>query len=1211
MVKRRLITTAVFLLTCIFTTIAQGGSATFEFTENKGQWENNIRFKGQLPAGDFYLHQNGFTVVQHHADDLVRFFQRHHGHNSEVQQAVNAKAVTPPANREELHLRSHAYRVQFAGGNANPQIVPDKVLPGYNNYFIGKDPRKWASHVKVYQAVLYKNVYNNIDVRYYSENGRLKYDIIVHPGGRVSDIVMQYEGADKLLIKNRELVIKTSTGDVKELYPYSYQFDHTKGKQEVNCSYVLGNDNTVRFKVNNYSPASTLIIDPTMIFSSFTGSRANQFGFTATPGPDGSLYSGGIVFEAGFPTTPGAYDSIYAPGGAQGVDIGIMKFSPDGTQRVYATYIGGNGDDLPHSLFCDPQGNLVIMGRTYSEDYPGNQVGPGGFSDILVTKLNATGTALIGSLRIGGQANDGVNIEDQFITGQGVNSLLRYYGDESRGEVILDGANTIYVASQTQSDDFPVINGFQAARAGMQDGVVLKIDANCSNIIWSSYIGGSGDDAALVLALNPATQDIYVAGGTASANLPGDKTGAYQPALFNTSSGQIDGYVAVVANNGSGVIKSTYLGTAGADVVYGIQFDRNNYPYVMGTTRGVWPVVNAPYSNPNSRQFVSKLRHDLSGFVYSTVFGSGSPLPNISPVAFLVDRCENVYISGWGGGVIPGAIDPWQLAGTNGMPVTADAIKSTTDDHDMYFIVLEKDAQSLLYGTFFGQDGGYGEHVDGGTSRFDASGAIYQAICANCYGGRDHPVTRAYPITPGVVGPLNGTGTAGCNLAAVKIAFNFAGVGAGPKAFFNGVIDTVGCVPFTITFRDTVQNAKSYEWLFGDGTPEVITTDFEVSHTYNSVGTYRLRLIAVDSTTCNIRDTAYVTIRVRDDQAVPDMDITKLMPCESLQYRFDNLTSFPAGKPFADTSFIWDFGDGIRIAPGPESIQHSYAAPGTYKVKLILVDTNYCNAPDSIERDLRVSPLVDARFDIPLDGCVPHTATFNNTSLAGEDFQWDFGDGATSAEVSPSHTYTTPGTYHVKLIAIDSNTCNIIDSAEADIVIHPLPVAGFTTTPIPPVMNTPTTFTNQSANAVRFTWLFGDGDSTIKESMDTVMHQYNITGTYDACLVAQNEFGCTDTICQPVQALVNPLLDVPNAFTPGRFGRNGIINVAGFGITKLNWKIYNRWGQVVFESRDRKIGWDGTYKGKPQPMDVYAYTLEAEFFDGRKVRKTGDITLIR
>ena len=164
--------------------------------------------------------------------------------------------------------------------------------------------------------------------------------------------------------------------------------------------------------------------------------------------------------------------------------------------------------------------------------------------------------------------------------------------------------------------------------------------------------------------------------------------------------------------------------------------------------------------------------------MYSTVFGSGSPKPNMSPVAFLVDRCENVYISGWGGW-IDDRNDPFDMAGVAGMPVTSDARKSITDNKDFYFFVLKKNASDILYGSFFGQDGGEGEHVDGGTSRFDEQGVIYQAICANCFGRAN------YPTTPGVIGPVNGTGDKGCNLAALKIAFNFAGVGSGPKAFVN------------------------------------------------------------------------------------------------------------------------------------------------------------------------------------------------------------------------------------------------------------------------------------------------------------------------------------------------------------------------------------------------------------------------------------------
>ena len=226
----------------------------------------------------------------------------------------------------------------------------------------------------------------------------------------------------------------------------------------------------------------------------------------------------------------------------------------------------------------------------------------------------------------------------------------------------------------------------------------------------------------------------------------------------------------------------------------------------MGTTEGKWPVKNAAYSNANSSQFISKLQPDLSDYVYSTVFGSGSAIPNISPTAFLVDRCENVYVSGWGGKSNNG----FSTGSTKGMPVTADAIKRQTDasGSDFYFFVLKKDAASQLYGTFFGQDDPpigvtnpdtFGDHVDGGTSRFDRNGVIYQAMCANCF--KQVP----FPGTPGAWSTRNQATAGGkCNLGMLKIEMNFAGVQAGLRASIDGVAyDTVGCVPVTVNFTDT------------------------------------------------------------------------------------------------------------------------------------------------------------------------------------------------------------------------------------------------------------------------------------------------------------------------------------------------------------------------------------------------------------------------
>ena len=1231
---------------------AQLTLGNLEFTENKGQWDSAIRFRAEMPNASFYLQKHGFTILLQSPADMDALRQYMHGPTTNVNSksktgkvsktdrtggtSEQAASLPDPVQGGEsgevssggnnninppiLIMHAHAYQVEFLKSSPQVEITGDKALDSYNNYFIGNDSSKWKSRCKIYQAVIYKNIYPNIDLRYYTENNQLKYDLIVHPGGNPDNILMKYKGTDRLTLKNGQINIHTSVADVKEMIPRTYEFSK-EGNRDLECTYKMGPENTVRFHINNYSPTATLIIDPTLIFSSFTGSHSDNWGYTATYDGSGNFYSGSITLNSApigngnlFLVSPGAYQSVFKGGdnsdGGYQYDITILKFSSNGVNRLYATYIGGSGNEQPHSLVADQAGNLVIAGRTSSLDFPNvNRLGTqdvlkGGY-DIILVKLNASGTGLIGSRIIGGSANDGVNIAPKYstnIVATGQNSLRLNYGDDGRSEVVLDNTGNVYLASCTSSKDFPVTgNAFQSTNAGRQDGVFIKTSPDLSTILASSYIGGNNDDAAFALALNPQTSEVYLVGGTSSTNLPGTGNG---PVISATNKGGIDGFLSIISNDGGTLVKTSYLGTGGTEVLYGVQFDNRAFPYIMGTTTGDWPVINAAFSQPKGRQFIAKLTPDISSFVYSTTFGKGAAFPDISPTAFLVDRCENVYVAGWGGG-IEAEGKGYGNSKTIGLPVTPNAIKKTTDGNDFYFFVMKKDAASQLYGSFFGQTGGQvGNHVDGGTSRFDKQGVIYEAICANCYG------LGNFPTTPNVWAPKNGTGINGCNLAAVKIAFDFAGVAADLRSVINGRYDSSGCVPLPVLLKDIVHNAKLYIWKFGDTSPDTTTTVNQITHTYLKTGDYTVRLIAIDSSTCNIADTAYLHIRVRTDKAMIDFDITKLPPCDSLKYMFTNLSTYPPGKPFNPNSFTWDFGDG-QLSPGNSPVLHAYAASGTYQVKLILLDTNYCNHPDTAIKTLRVSPVVKAQFNIA-NGCAPYDAFFNNTSLGGQTFTWNFGDFTPpSDKINPEHLYSTVGTYTITLIAVDSNTCNQRDSTTRTIQVYPKPTADFYFGPVPTLYNTPTVFYNTSLGATHYVWNFGDGDSTVKNTLDTTAHQYQQTGTFNACLVAINQSGCSDTTCRAVQSLINPLLDVPNAFTPGRFGQNSIIKVVGFGIASMDWKIYNRWGQVVFESNNAFIGWDGTFKGVPQPMSVYTYTLEATFFDGTKTKKKGDITLIR
>ena len=1181
-----------------------------EFVQNKGQWDKKVNYRGDFSNGSFFLENKGFTVLMHKADDLIKLSEYTHS---------SVKKINPKENiPDTFTLRSAVYKVSFLGANNAAERIPDKVSLAYNNYFIGNDPSQWAGNCKIFGAVTYKNIYPNIDLRYYSDKEQLKYDFIVRPGGNPASIAMRYDGATSLSVKEKELIVQTSVGNVKELAPYSYQTG-ASGSSTINTKYVV-RDNVVTFNVDKYDNAATLVIDPQIIFASLSGSTSDNWGYTATPGPDGSFFAGGISFASGFPVSPGAYQTIFNGGVTEGVyggvDIAIFKFSPDGSQRIYATYLGGNGNEQPHSMIADAAGNLIVAGRSNSSNYPKvtNVPADGANFDIIVTKFNAAGSALLGSVKIGGSNDDGVNIRPKYLGSSGADRLRRNYGDDARSEVILDASNNVYLASCTQSNNFPVLLPAQRSFGGVQDGVILKFTPNLSGLLFSTYFGGANDDACFVASINPTNQNLYIGGATSSINLPGNTTGS----INATFQGDIDGFVTILPQSGTSFLQTTYLGTAAKDLVYGLKFDKVGFPYVMGTSTGSMPVLNAGFQNAGSKQFISKLKPDLSAYVYSTVFGKNASDPSISPIAFLVDRCENVYVSGWGGGINVG--QSYSTGNTAGLPeVNPLSPIPAADGKDFYFFVLKKDASSQLFGSHYGENGGNtGDHVDGGTSRFDANGVIYQAICANCQGRISNPQVF-FPATANAWARINGG--IGCNQGSVKIEMNFAGIGSEIQSSIDGdVKDTVGCIPLTVNFKDLQQKGVKYYWNFNStanpNAVDTITTNPAAVFTFNTVGTFRIRLISEDSSTCNVRDTSYITITAGDNKITPSFTKLKLPPCDSTIYRFTNTSSSTAGSSFTSQSFVWDYGDGSPLDTAgltPDRL-HRFPGPGSYFVKLTVIDPRFCNAPVTLIDTLRINSAVVALPAKIALGCIGDTIKFKNNSLGGLSWSWHFGDPASGASDSsnlfePTHIYNTPGSYIYYLIAYDSTTCNKVDTSDFfTIIIKEKPQALFTWAPNPPEPNVPVRFTNLSTFADTYFWEFGDGETS---TAFAPVHEYNTTGKYIARLTASSKAGCIDMFDLPVDVIINPLLDVPNAFTPGRFGLNSVVNVRGFGITKMNWRIYNRWGQLIFQSTSKREGWDGTFKGKLQPIDVYAYTLDAELSDGKKIRKTGDITLLR
>lgn len=1145
------------------------------FVPNKGQWQEPFLYKGQSSFAEFYLEASGITYV---VGDSA---------NPAKREAYKERATAP---EEPTILKYYAYKMSWLGANPNPKLKSGKKQSYYRNYFLGKNPDHWKSKVGVYGNVDYLDLYPDIDLHVSSDEGLAKYDFIVRPGGDAGNIRLQFSGLEDIRIRKGMLILKTTLGEITEMAPYAYQYDNGVLKK-ILCRYKLEGDIVTYDFPKGYDKNQNLTIDPTIVFATLTGSTSDNWGFSATYDSQGNLYAAGIVDGTGYPTTLGAFQTSYG-GGTTGsdmpCDISISKFNSTGTSLIYSTYLGGDEDEMPHSLVVDANGDLIVAGKTLSDDFPvstGAYDGSynGGY-DIFISKFNSTGTALLGSTYLGGTNDDGVNISPSFYGNQ---TTLKYnYGDGSRSEVIVDKTGNIYLAASTQSGDFPVTtSAFSNSLGGTQDAVFVKMNSSLTGLTYSSYIGGSSTDAAYVLTLDTAESHVYIGGGTNSSSLGGSTTtGAWQSSF---QGGTADGFICRFQNGGSySLLKTTYVGTSDYDQIYGLKTDLENSVYALGQSTGSFPVSTSVYSNAGSRQFIIKMDSLLTTREVSTVFGSGAATkPNISPVAFMVDTCGNIYLSGWASaGITPGS-------STTGMPITANAFQSTTDGNDFYFAVFSKNLGSLLFGSFFGSSGKL-EHVDGGTSRFDPDGVVYQAICASCGGG------SAFPATTGAYATQKGSSN--CNLGAVKIEFDLSSV----KALAAASPDS-GCAPLTVNFTNNSTNATSYYWDFGDGGA---STNTQPTYTFSNPGTYQVMLAASNPNSCKTEDTAFVTIHVSTDTVRADFDFTLEDTCTNPHVVIQNTSTTLPGHALSAAVFDWDFGDGTSFT-GQNPPQHPYPTPGAYNIRLIMTEPDACNSPDTIIKTLVFTQdHMTAAFDLPDTLCEGLPVNFRNHSENATEYDWYFGDGQTGTDAQPEHTYDTPGTYHVVLVAHNPTACNQTDSMSRTITISSSPTAAFTATPFQPETNVPTTFNNQSQEAIRYFWNFGDGtNSTEKDPV----HQFPRTGSFNVCLTAYNAQGCYDVVCKSISSKVEPLADLPTGFSPNGDGKNDVLYVRGYGIQTMSLKIFNRWGQMVFESQNQSQGWDGTYLGEAQEMDAYAYVLEITFTDGSHMRKQGNVTLLR
>jgi hypothetical protein len=819
----------------------------------------------------------------------------------------------------------------------NPKAEGKIKQAGYYNYLIGNDPSKHASNVGLYKEAVVKNVYNGIDLRYYFDNGYLRYDFIVQPGADPTQIKFELDGEFKEYLKNNILCYTTRFGEVQMQDLYVYQQDD---KKQVPAKFTK-QDGLWQFQLNNYDKTQPLIIDP-LIYSTYIGGSGFDNGVDIAVDNSGNAYITGYTTSTNYDITSGSFQTTN--GGS--VDVFVTKLNSTGNTLIYSTYIGGSSIDECRAIAIDGSGNAYITGWTGSTDY---DITPGAFQifnvgpDVFVTKLNSTGTSLIYSTYIGGSGND-----------EGYS-------------IAIDGSGNAYITGRTSSTDYDITPGaFQTTNGGNWDVFVTKLNSAGDSLIYSTYIGGSGDDIGYDIAID-GSGNAYIMGNTESTNY--DITpGAFQ----TTNGGSIDVFVSKLNSTGTGLIYSTYIGGSVIDQGKAIAIDSSGNAYITGNTNSYnYDITAGAFQTTNAGNwdvFVTKLNSAGDSLIYSTYIGGSS-----GDIGYdiAIDGSSNAYVTGY--------------TSSNNYHTTTGAFQTTNGGSiDVFVTQLNSTGNGLIYSTYIG---GTNDDIGDGIA-IDGSGNAYITGYTN---------STNYDITLGAFQTTNGGHN---DVFVTKFCFEPSQPG-----IISG--NTSVCAGSTQTYTvAAVPGATSYTWTLPGGWTGSSASD-TIQVAVDSIGG-TITVIAHNG--CGSSPAQSINITVN---ALPTVsaNASATSVCQGNQV---TLTGSGAA------SYVWDNGvtNGVAFEP---SATTTYTVTGT--------DANGCS--NTAQITITVNPLPNVT--------VSNNANTLTVNQAGATYQWidcNNNNAPISGATNQSFTPTTSGSYAVVVTlngCVDTSACQTITITGLDI----------------------------------------------------------------------------------------------------------------------------------------------------------------------------------
>jgi hypothetical protein len=604
------------------------GRIPMYFEENAGQTDKQVRFIARGAGYALFITN----------DERVAVLRRHSHPRLDAMPwesaagAARANHLTP----EEMTVRDApptVIRMQLKGANRQPSVNGDELLPGKSNYFIGNDPSKWRTNVAQYARVRVTEAYRGIDVVYYGNQRQLEYDFVIRPGADPRQIRLHYEDADRIDVDaSGDLVLHVDGAELRQRLPVVYQ-ESGGMRYPVAAAYRRLSAREFGVDLAAYDASRPLVIDPVLLYSTYLGGSDDDVGVGIAVDASGNAYITGYTRSTNFPTG----NPLQASNGS-GYDVFATKLNAAGSALLYSTYLGGSGDDLGSRIAVDTSGNLYITGSTNSGNFPTAnplQTLIGGGLDAFVTKLNASGSALLYSTYLGGS------------------------GDDSGTGIAVDASGNAYITGQTRSSNFPTVNPLQASNGGgIIDSFVTKLNASGS-ALYSTYLGGSSNDLSEAIAVDTAG-NAYITGSTDSSNFP------TAVPLQASNGGSYDAFVTKLNASGSTLLYSTYLGGSNDDHGGGIAVDASGNAYIAGPTNSTnFPTVNplqASYGG-STDTFVAKLNAAGSALLYSTYLGG-----SINDIGndMAIDVAGNVYITGFTDSSDFPTVNPLQASNAGG-----------------------------------------------------------------------------------------------------------------------------------------------------------------------------------------------------------------------------------------------------------------------------------------------------------------------------------------------------------------------------------------------------------------------------------------------------------------------------------------------------------------------------------------------------------------